>query len=376
MQAKELELYIHLPFCVRKCLYCDFLSGPGYDQDRYLDALIRELERYREKAADFKLRSIFFGGGTPTLLTIPQWERLMSAVKEFFVLEDDCEITSEGNPGTIDPEKLACLREIGINRLSLGLQSANNKELALLGRIHTFEDFLTTYEDARAAGFGNINVDLMSGLPGQALTDWLTTLSAVAELGPEHISAYSLIIEEGTEFGKRYANGIGLPDEDVEREMYHKTKEVLAGYGFTRYEISNYAKPGFESRHNLGYWTGVPYLGCGLGAASLFGGFRYQNPENMEQYLKEAGSDALIKDKEIWDQKTQMEERMFLGLRTMLGVEKMAFLRDFGASIESIYGDVTCKYKGLGLLRETDTHLQLTDAGIDVSNVILADFLL
>ena len=266
------------------------------------------------------------------------------------------------NPGTVSPEKLIAYRQVGISRLSIGLQSVRNEELKVLGRIHTFEDFLHTYEMARREGFGNINIDLMSGIPFQTLDGWKESLEKVAGLGPEHISAYSLIIEEGTPFYERYRDARHeeeLPDEETERQMYHYTREILGAYGYRRYEISNYAKEGFECRHNLGYWNRTEYLGIGTGAASLIGSRRWSEGEEPEELSRE----------------NQMEEYMFLGLRKMEGVTKSGFLKEFGCTMESKYSRVLKRMYAEGLMEEAGDYVRLTDQGIDISNYVMSEFL-
>lgn len=265
-KMKELELYIHIPFCIQKCRYCDFLSGPADDASkyRYTKALIREIESLPEGRESI-ITTVFFGGGTPSVLPGEWTARILETLKKRFSFAADAEITTEANPGTVDKEKLRIWRESGINRISFGCQSSFHEELQMLGRIHTWEDFLESYALARESGFDNINIDLMSGLPGQKLKTWETTLHRAAELKPEHISAYSLIVEEGTPFASM---NLDLPDEDTERMMYSRTREILAGYGYGRYEISNYALQGRECRHNIGYWIRTPYIGLGLGASS------------------------------------------------------------------------------------------------------------
>ena len=372
----ELELYVHLPFCVRKCNYCDFLSGPGYAQEPYIEAMKREMAACREACAGYRVRSVFFGGGTPTLLTEELWEEVFSSLRDNFTIDVDAEITAEGNPGTITADKLRLLRDLGVNRLSLGLQSVREEELRLLGRIHTYPEFLKTWEDARACGFTNINVDLISALPGQTPAAWLESLETVAKLSPEHISAYSLIIEEGTPFYTRYADGEGLPSEDEERQMVHETKELLSAYGYEQYEISNYAKPGRACRHNLGYWTGVPYLGLGIGAASAFAGERFSNTRDYERYLVTAGTSAAREEVSAWDTRAQMEEMMFLGLRLTGGVSEETFYRRFGKRMEEVYGPVIDRYADWGLLIREGGFVRLSERGMDVSNAIMADFLL
>ncbi len=410
----SLELYIHIPFCVKKCGYCDFLSGPAAkeEQEAYLSALLEEI-RYTavrlsqekeepQKAGRFSgkrrkgaflyekpgpVSTVFFGGGTPSCVDSVWICRLMDAVREGFSLEDGAEITLEANPGTLTRAKLSDWRAAGINRLSLGLQSTDNAELRTLGRIHTYEDFLASYSLAREAGFDNLNIDLMSALPGQSASSYEKSLERVVALAPEHISAYSLIIEEGTPFWDRYAHHPELlPDEDTEREMYHRTKELLKAAGYERYEISNYALSGRECRHNAGYWKRIPYLGFGLGAASLCGGQRYSNTRQMGEYLSVWGEGATSGAQDPFDlcredvqhltRKDEMEEFMYLGLRLTAGISSEAFRREFGTDLLTVYGPVLTRHASLGLMEATESGWRLTDRGIDVSNAVLADFLL
>lgn len=362
---KPLELYLHIPFCIQKCNYCDFLSAPSCAGERkvYVESLCQKIRSYKDLAKAYHVVSIFVGGGTPSLLIPEQIEQIFEAVRETFVIDSDAEISLEANPGTVTEEKLQAYRNCGINRLSIGLQSAKDRELKRLGRIHTYEEFLWTYELARKAGFSNINVDLMSGIPLQTLEDWEETLREVARLKPEHISAYSLIVEEGTPFYERYGNGKHqeeLPDEETERKMYYRTREILESYGYHRYEISNYARPGYECRHNLGYWNRTEYLGIGTGAASLIREERWNEGEIPEKL----------------DRKAQMEETMFLGLRTMKGVSKAEFAKTYQQTMESVYGKVLEEMQKKGLLLVEEDQVYLTDAGIDVSNYVMSEFLL
>ena len=362
---KALELYIHIPFCKKKCKYCDFLSGPSTADEResYVKSLCQDIRSYAHLAKACRVISIFVGGGTPSTLTAFQMQQIFSAVRDTFVVEENAEITVEMNPGTVDREKLSGYKKCGINRLSIGLQSTKNRELQILGRIHTYEEFLETYRMARAEGFENINVDLMSAIPGQSLTDWEENLKTVAELAPEHISAYSLIVEEGTPFYEEYGEGRHadeLPDEETERKMYWRTKEILSKYGYERYEISNYAKPGYACRHNIGYWERTEYLGIGTGAASLINNSRFNYGEEPEKLTVSA----------------QMEETMFLGLRMMKGVSKIEFLKMYGESMENVYGNVIRDMEQKGLLEDGEDFVKLTDRGIDVSNYVMSEFLL
>ena len=298
---QELELYLHIPFCVQKCAYCDFLSAPAGDaaKEEYVDALKQEIKRYRKMARSYRVSSVFVGGGTPSILSCGQILEIFKTLRQVFAIQSDAEITIEANPGTVTKEKLAAWKQAGINRISFGLQSVKNEELKMLGRIHTYEEFRESYDLARQAGFENLNVDLISAIPGQSVQSWEETLRTVAELGPEHISAYSLIIEEGTKFYQWYREGKqseghpALPDEEVERTMYEQTQEILNEYGFHRYEISNYAKEGKECRHNLGYWNRTQYLGIGLGASSLIADTRYHLCTDLTSYIEriESGED-------------------------------------------------------------------------------------
>lgn len=387
MNKKELELYIHIPFCARKCAYCDFLSFavPERTYRGYMDKLIEEIYGQSLCFSDSSVTSIFLGGGTPSILSPDLIEELFAVIHQCFSIAEDAEITIEANPGTLTMEKLEVYRESGINRLSLGLQSADDQELKILGRIHTFDDFLKSYQRARQAGFTNISVDLMSALPGQDVHSWKNTLRKVTMLKPEHISAYSLIIEEGTPFYERYGEGEGngmdwprLPDEDTDRRMYQMTKEILAAQGYDRYEISNYAKPGYACRHNIGYWTGVDYLGLGLGASSYIGGYRYRNVTDMREYLSLnlhiAGRAA--RDIQELTMREKIEEFMFLGLRMMKGVSGNEFLLRFGRNMWKLYDPVLKRLEAQGLIRIEASRVRLTDRGIDVSNRVFCEFLL
>ena len=371
----SLELYFHIPFCIKKCDYCDFLSGPvtRAGQEAYIYALLREMKAasaIEKRPVD----TIFIGGGTPSVPECDIMEKLLQGIGENFQLAADAEVTIEANPGTLTPEKLALYRRYGINRISIGLQSPKDQELQALGRIHNYQQFLESYHMAREAGFSNMNIDLMFAIPGQSYEGWIQNLRTVAELGPEHISAYSLIIEEGTPFSARK---LDLPDEDTEYRMYEDVAKVLGEYGYHQYEISNYAKNGRNCRHNEGYWERKDYLGLGLGAASLIGGERFTNTSDMSEYLENSGNlEEIRTDRETLTREDEMGEFMFLGLRMTKGVSKNDFQEYFGTSIEKIYGEVLEKYKKQGLLLEEDGRIFLSRAGIHVSNAVMADFLL
>lgn len=372
-----MELYLHIPFCARKCAYCDFLSfSHGTEtQERYVEQLIEEIKTASAGFRDTTVCSVFVGGGTPSILQSGQIKRIMEAVKENFKLDADAEISMEANPGTVTREKLMDYKNAGINRISFGLQSAKNEELQALGRIHTYEEFLESYCMARECGFSNINIDLMSALPKQTVESWLETLKKVIDLKPEHISAYSLIIEEGTPFFEKYGDGRGeniLPDEDSEREMYHKTKTILQVHGYERYEISNYAKKGKECRHNIGYWTGVPYLGLGLGASSYINGTRFRNTDNLRDYLN---GDRKRYDADCLSKKDMQEEFFFVGLRMTKGVSLKAFEKRFGVSAYQVYPGLLEKLVKEGGAEISGEYFRLTEYGMDVSNYIMAQFL-
>lgn len=370
-----LELYVHIPFCVRKCQYCDFLSGPSDEEtkDRYIEALLKEI-RAAEHTEDYEIVSVFIGGGTPSALKAEAIASIMRTLQEQFFFCEDAEVTIEANPGTVDLEKLTIYRNVGINRLSLGLQSTDAEELKLLGRIHSYEEFLKSYEWAREAGFSNINIDLMFAIPGQTGEAWRQHLYQVAELNPEHISAYSLIIEEGTPFAEQ---NLDLPDEDTEYQMYEDTAEILERYGYRQYEISNYAKQGYMCRHNAGYWQRLEYLGFGLGASSLYRGMRFSNTRRMQEYLKESRNpDQIRKDVTVLSRNEQIEEFMFLGLRMTEGISEKKFEENFDVRLMDIYGDILQKYEETGFMEHIETKWRLTRKGIHVSNHILADFLL
>ena len=373
-----MELYLHMPFCVRKCAYCDFLSFPSgaKTQRMYAKRLMEDIGVMGKRYGEIPVETIFIGGGTPSVPDSGLIVEIMEHVRHAFHVVDGAEISMEANPGTVTREKLTDYRKAGINRLSFGLQSANDQELKLLGRIHTWAEFLESFTLARECGFANLNIDLMSALPGQTCESWKETLSRVTDLDPEHISAYSLIIEEGTPFGERYGSEEGrklLPDEDSEREMYHETKRFLKDCGYERYEISNYAKPGRECRHNIGYWTGVPYLGLGLGASSYLDGCRFTVNPDMKQYLEE--KPGMITDIEKLTKKDMEEEFFYVGLRMTAGVSLSEFERRFGISAKEVYPGLMETF-----VKEKAAHFEgdrfvLTDYGLDVSNYIMAQFL-
>lgn len=438
---KSISIYIHIPFCVKKCQYCDFLSAPADSraQEVYLRALKQEIREQAARYREYEVQTVFIGGGTPTAVPCENLCEVLKTVFSFYRMNPHAEISMEANPGTVTKEALLSYRKAGINRISIGLQSADDVELKLLGRIHTYRDFQQTYRWAQEAGFTNINLDIMSALPGQSVENYKKTLETVLSLNPQHISAYSLIVEEGTPFYEKYgqeseklqATGEkqpDLPSEEEEREMYALTEKLLAAAGYHRYEISNYALPGRECRHNLVYWKRGNYVGFGLGAASMVENVRFENIREMQEYLAEyAGmpdaepvfaevaqgdAQALSNEQELslredthsenaqvlstWEDvnsgetqqifqgenvhplspQEQMEETMFLGLRLTEGVSKAEFHRQFGVSMEQIYGEVIQENIAQGLLADEAGYVCLTREGMDLSNYVMAQFLL
>lgn len=392
---RDLSLYIHIPFCLRKCLYCDFLSAPAPDEEikSYVNLLLWEIEKQSIFYGDHRVVSIFLGGGTPSLLSAGETERILLQARSCFSLAEDAEITLECNPGTATEKKLRSYITYGINRLSIGLQSTDDGELARIGRIHDYGAFLETYRLAREAGFDNINIDLMAGLPGQSMASYRKTLERAAALNPEHISAYSLILEEGTPLYVNQLNYV-FPDEEEEREMYRFTGVYLEKAGLARYEISNYARAGRECRHNKVYWQRGDYAGFGLGASSMVNNIRWKNPEALKDYaacVGRMGETAackpsgrafadilrrmgLVEVQELTVEE-QMEEFMFLGLRLTEGVDRRKFGRLFGKNLEEVYEKPVNKFLTAGLLEREGERLRLTPRGIDLSNMVFAEFL-
>ena len=403
MTDRELELYVHIPFCVRKCAYCDFLSFPSGTRERkeYVDALIREIESRKENYTDCRVSTVFLGGGTPSVLDGEDTARLFDALYRNFTFMENPEITIEVNPGTVTGEKVASWRKSGINRISIGLQSVNDDELRMLGRIHTYREFLDTYSLVRDAGFDNVNIDLISAIPGQTVKSWEKTLRTVAELAPEHLSAYSLIIEEGTPFFDMYGENQDrhegdhsdwensrkstdalptLPDEEEDRKIYEQTAVILNEYGYHRYEISNYAKQGYECRHNLGYWERKEYLGLGLGASSLIRETRFHNTADMKKYMDAfsegtPAENGCGEEVESLSRDEQRAEFMILGLRKTAGISAEEFRRLYGLGIEEVYGEQIRRFEKDGLMTERDGMIRLTPRGIDVSNYVFCEFL-
>ena len=444
----ELGIYIHIPFCVHKCIYCDFLSSPAdvHTRKQYVRALINEIYLTREGKCANKLiknvlqgdntsyedmeeqavngltsdyalydtvcmadyektimqedisgcvddiksenghivTSIFIGGGTPSAIDAEDISDILDAVRKNYNVSDKAEITIECNPGTMDKKKAAIYRKAGINRISFGLQSTDNNELRMLGRIHTYEQFMESYKIAREAGFGNINIDLMSALPGQTMESFKAVLEKALSLGAEHISVYSLIVEEGTRLSDNIDSFPPIPSDDEDRQMYYMTKEMLSSYGYEQYEISNYAQKGYECKHNLKYWERCDYLGFGIGAASLYGGRRYTNISDIGRYMDVLAeiTNALDKsyvnellqirtDMEELSKEDEMSEYMFLGLRKTKGIDITDFKEEFGTDIKDIFGEAIEDNIARGLLIHDGNCLYLSKRGIDISNTVM-----
>lgn len=375
----SIGLYIHIPFCKSKCGYCDFNSYAGKEDmiPAYFDALLKEAGIYTDKLADFRIDTVYIGGGTPSCVDAKYIYNILNTCRHSFNIGKEAEVTIESNPGTLSFEKLLMYKTIGINRLSIGLQACQNRILKRIGRIHSMEEFEENYLAARKAGFKNINVDLMFGLPGQEMRDWAESVAKVAELGAEHISCYGLKIEEGTPIaGYIESDPECLPDEDDEREMYGVAIGKLSRKGYIHYEISNFARKGFECRHNLMYWDCGRYIGLGAGAHSYFEGKRYSNVREIEKY-----TDSLLMENEVpvdnvekIDKKARMSEFMVLGLRKVEGVSKKEFKKRFGKEITGEYGEGIAKAIKAGLLEDTGCGFRLTRRGLDLANEVFIEF--
>ncbi|MBR5270328.1 MAG: oxygen-independent coproporphyrinogen III oxidase [Anaerotignum sp.] len=379
MKNTNIGLYIHIPFCRQKCLYCDFPSWAGKESlmQGYVDALTKEIANRAKEYPDRKVVSVFFGGGTPTTLSASMLKQLMAAVFENWDIAEDAEITTEANPGTLDREMAEALKKMGFNRLSMGVQAWQNSLLKSLGRIHTIGSFQENFKAVREAGFENVNTDLMFALPKQTMADWQETVKNIVGMNPEHISAYSLIIEEGTPFYDRYEKGELTPaEEDLDREMYRWAVEYLAKNGYEQYEISNFAKKGRQSRHNRIYWQAEEYLGMGLGSHSYMNRERFHNIYDMQDYIRADGDVSLLKEEvEVISREDALAEFMFLGLRLTEGVSFARFEERFGEEMKNIYGSQIEKLVKDGLLTEDEKGIRLTERGTDISNVVFEEFL-
>ena len=375
----KISLYIHIPFCAQKCLYCDFPSFARKDHLRkaYIEALNKEIISLREKHNNLEINTIFIGGGTPSVLEANELECLLKEVAKLNMAKD-IEYSMECNPGNLTEEKLEVMKKYGVNRISMGLQAKQDNLLKGLGRIHNYKTFKENFLLAKKVGFNNINVDLMFGLPNQSLNEWEETLREIISLEPAHISAYSLIIEEGTAFYNLYENDkLKLPTEEEERKMYHLAKKILEENGFNQYEISNYAKEGKECRHNLAYWNMDNWIGVGSAAASYINGKRIKNISSVEKYINSINEKGEAVEEIINNSKNDnMEEFMFMGLRKINGIDENEFKNRFSMNINDVYGEILNKYTGEGLLIRESGRIFLSEKGIEISNIIMADFLL
>lgn len=375
---KDLSLYIHIPFCISKCYYCDFSSFTNINHkiDEYINSLIIELDLYKDKIKDYSIKTIFIGGGTPSCINPRYINRILEFIYRNFNTSDLVEVTIEANPGTLDKEKVHIYMESGINRVSMGMQTLDDTLLKSIGRIHSTKDFYKSYEILRNGNMKNINVDLIFGLPNQSIDQVISSLKKVVELGVEHVSYYGLILEENTKFYKLYNEGkIFLPDENIERMMYHKATEYLTNHGYKHYEISNYTLPTYECKHNLVYWEVRPYLGVGLSSHSNMRGKRFFNTSDINIYIEKLNMNKLpVEGEEIIDKDTEMEEFCILGIRKIEGLSKIEFKNRFEVEIEKIYGDIIKKHIDNGLILN-DHNIRLTKKGLDLSNLVEVDFL-
>ena len=375
----KISLYIHIPFCAQKCLYCDFPSFARKDHLRkaYIEALNKEIISLREKHNNLEINTIFIGGGTPSVLEADELECLLKEVAKLNMAKD-IEYSMECNPGNLTEEKLEVMKKYGVNRISMGLQAKQDNLLKGLGRIHNYKTFKENFLLAKKVGFNNINVDLMFGLPNQRLNEWEETLREIISLEPAHISAYSLIIEEGTAFYNLYENDkLKLPTEEEERKMYHLAKKILEENGFNQYEISNYAKERKECRHNLAYWNMDNWIGVGSAAASYINGKRIKNISSVEKYINSINEKREAVEEIINNSKNDnMEEFMFMGLRKINGIDENEFKNRFSMNINDVYGEILNKYIDEGLLIRESGRIFLSEKGIEISNIIMADFLL
>lgn len=374
-----LGLYIHVPFCAQKCYYCDFNSYKinSNQKKEYLINIEREMKFYKEEFKDKCFDTVFFGGGTPSILTVSELKELVNNINENFNIKNDAEITIECNPGTINREKLEAMKKMGINRLSIGLQATQNYHLKSIGRIHTYEEFEKNYYDAFDIGFKNINIDLMYALPNQKTQEWKDTLDKIIKLNPSHISAYSLILEEGTKLYDMYQNKeFELLDEDTDINMYNYTIDTLKRHGYNQYEISNYSKEDLECKHNIIYWKCDNYLGLGPGASGFIGDTRYSNIEDICEYNKCIMQNIRPVSEEIeLTKKDKIEEFIFMGLRMNEGINIDVFKERFDTDFYDIYQEIMDKLIKRELVRFDGKNISLTQKGREISNSVFIEFL-
>ena len=386
---KDIGIYVHIPFCKHKCYYCDFISYANKESlvERYINVLIREITDVAtgnrldyENGIDelFNVNTIYIGGGTPSFIESKYIVNIISTIKEYFKINENAEITLEVNPGTVNENKLKDYFNAGVNRLSIGLQATNDSLLKEIGRIHTYEEFLNTYKLARKIGFKNINADLMIGLPKQTIEDVEKAVNDLIKLGLEHISVYSLILEEGTVLEEQIRSGkLKLPEDEKEREMYWKVKSILEANGYIHYEISNFAKKGYESQHNLDCWRQKEYVGFGVAAHSYTNGVRYSNIENLEEYIENYENDKL-EDNFVFNEKQthnmKVKEYMMLGLRKLKGVSIQEFKEKFAANPIYVFKNELEKLVNEDLLEIDGDYIRLTKRGLDLANLVWEEF--
>lgn len=374
---KPTSLYIHIPFCTTKCYYCAFNTYSFHKEQAkaYLDALSTEMQIYSPQTSQVK--TIFIGGGTPSILSANSLERIFTDIHSKFQLCSDVEITVECNPGTVDAEKLGVMMDSGVNRLSFGLQAMQDEILQQLGRIHTVNEFYHSYRLAREFGFDNINIDLIFALPNQTMEMWQHTLRETISLQPEHISAYNLVMEESTPFYDRWITGdLILPSDDTEADMFQYTIDTLTTHGYIHYEICNFAKPNREVKHNLVYWNNQEYIGLGVGACGYVDGNRYTNIKGIPTYIETLRElKKPISDTEVLTEKAEKAETLVLSLRKREGICITEYTLRFGESIDLDFGEVIQKWKDLELLEQTKTHLRLTDRGLFLANEVFVELM-
>ena len=375
---KKVGVYIHIPFCKQKCIYCDFISyaNKAELQEKYVQALIKEIKEWKRQNKDIVIDTIYIGGGTPSYLESENIVKILDELKEQTF--PNAQITIEVNPGTVTTQKLEDYKNAGVNRLSIGLQSTKDELLKLIGRIHNFDEFLNTYKQARKVGFENINIDLMIGLPTQTIQDIKETLKTVTELKPEHVSVYSLIVEEGTPIDNQIEQGeLELPNEEMERNMYWYVKNFLELQGFKQYEISNFSKPGAESIHNMNCWEQREYKGFGVAAHSYVDKVRFSNTESLEQYIKNIENNDFEKNITIQEKQTEIEEKneyMLLGLRKIEGVSIQEFKNKFVDNPIFLFKEELQRLTFEGLIIINSDRIQLTNKGLDLANLVWEEF--
>ncbi len=374
MNKSPLAIYVHIPFCKRKCAYCDFASFAGCDHlyRQYFDTLGSEIDAWQDKLRIYTMRSIFFGGGTPSLVPAEYIAGVIERIGRYIEIPTDAEITIEANPGTVDMEKLKAYQKAGVNRISFGVQSFDADLLKTLGRIHTPEEAKNAVRMAKEAGFDRISIDLMYALPNQTMKSWLATIETALELPVDHISAYSLIVEEGTQMGKWVSEGsVTLPDEDTVNEMQRMAIARFEKAGLMRYEISNFAIPGSESRHNMAYWQDVDYLGLGCAAHSLIGNRRFSNPDALDEYL----SGARMLDETERSEADRKEEIIMLSTRMTAGLDMRRWQAEFGENFETRYQKPIEKMKNYGLVEIENGFMRLTPMGMELQDAVVMEFL-